>query len=147
MRSNKPSSCRITLGSWDQQKQHAQPLRLEVFVKEQRVPLELEWDEFDELSIHALAFDAEGQAVGTGRLLPDGHIGRMAVMRSRRRSGVGSALLSALMQYAKNRGDRAVVLSAQIQATGFYERHGFVQEGKAFLDAGIPHILMRHVFV
>ncbi len=142
----KPSPSRIVLGSWDEQKTHAQPIRLEVFVKEQRVPLELEWDEFDAHSIHALAFDAHGTPVGTGRLLPDGHIGRMAVLPSHRRSGVGSAILSALMQYSRNRGDHAVMLNAQIQVQEFYERHGFFREGEEFLDAGISHIRMRRIF-
>ena len=142
-----PSPCRIVLGSWDEQKTHAQPIRLEVFVKEQGVPLELEWDEFDALSIHALALDAQGMPVGTGRLLPDGHIGRMAVLPSHRRSGVGSAILSALMQYSRNRGDHAVMLNAQIQVQKFYERHGFLREGEEFLDAGISHIRMRHTFI
>lgn len=146
MQSDIPSSCRITLGPWEEQKALAQSIRLDVFVREQRVPLELEWDECDALSVHALAFDAEGKAVGTGRLLPDGHIGRMAVVRSHRGIGIGSAILLALMQRARNRGDIAVALNAQMQAEKFYERHGFIREGEAFLDAGIPHIRMRHVF-
>jgi predicted GNAT family N-acyltransferase len=139
-------SWRITLGSWEEQKMHAQPLRLDVFVREQQVPLDLEWDEFDAVSVHALAFDSTGQAVGTGRLLPDGHIGRMAVLQSCRGRNAGSAILSALMQHAKARGDREVILNAQVQARAFYERHGFVVEGGKFLDAGIPHLRMRHLF-
>jgi predicted GNAT family N-acyltransferase len=106
----------------------------------------MEWDEFDAVSVHALAFDREGNPVGTGRLLPDGHIGRMAVTPSRRHAGVGSAILSALMRYARDRGEHEVVLNAQIQAKAFYERHGFAGEGEEFLDAGIPHIRMRQVF-
>ncbi|MGV3742987.1 MAG: GNAT family N-acetyltransferase [Burkholderiaceae bacterium] len=147
MQAHKPSACRITLGTWDEQKKHAQPIRLEIFVVEQRVPLELEWDEFDASSVHALAFDSEGKPVGTGRLLPDGHIGRMAVLQSHRRTGIGSAILHALMQHARTRGDAAVVLNAQLQARKFYEQHGFAPEGDEFLDAGIPHIRMRHAFV
>jgi predicted GNAT family N-acyltransferase len=143
----KAARCRVTLGTWKEQKVHARPLRIEVFVKEQNVPVELEWDEYDALSIHALAFDDEGKPVGTGRLLPDGHIGRMAVLRTARGSGAGSAILCALMQHARNRGDRAVMLNAQLQAQAFYMRHDFVREGEEFLDAGIPHVRMRHVFV
>lgn len=143
---DQPSPWHITIGPWEQQRELAQPLRLEVFVHEQQVPLELEWDEFDAVSTHALAFDPDGNPVGTGRLLPDGHIGRMAVKQSQRQAGVGSAILSALMHYAKDRGDQEVALNAQIQARAFYERHGFVAEGEEFLDAGIPHIRMRHVF-
>jgi predicted GNAT family N-acyltransferase len=121
-------------------------LRLKVFVHEQQVPLELEWDESDAVSVHALAFDCAGNPIGTGRLLPDGHIGRMAVIRSQRGGGAGSAILAALMQHAKARGDREVVLNAQVQARAFYERHGFAGEGGEFLDAGIAHIRMRHLF-
>jgi predicted GNAT family N-acyltransferase len=141
-----PGSWHITIGSWEKQNTQARPLRLDVFVREQQVPLELEWDEFDAVSVHALAFDCAGIPVGTGRLLPDGHIGRMAVLQSHRGEGAGSAILCALMQYAKARGDREVVLNAQMQARAFYERHGFVGEGEEFLDAGIPHIRMRHQF-
>lgn len=133
----------VRLGTWDEQKPHAQPLRLEVFVKEQQVPLALEWDEFDAVSIHALAFDNEDKPIGTGRLLPDGHIGRMAVLQSRRGAGVGSAILHALMGYARSRGDTAVTLNAQTAAEAFYRRHGFEREGSEFMDAGIPHIRMR----
>jgi predicted GNAT family N-acyltransferase len=84
--------------------------------------------------------------LGTGRLLPDGHIGRMAVLRQARGAGVGSALLRALMQAARARGDREVMLSAQTHALPFYERFGFVAEGEAYDDAGIPHRVMRLAF-
>ena len=104
---------------------------------------EIELDEFDPLSLHALAVDGQGRVVGTGRLLPDGHIGRMAVLREARGRGVGSALLRSLMQAARARGDREVALSAQTHAIPFYERFGFVAEGGQYDDAGIPHRRMR----
>jgi len=124
----------------------AEPVRRAVFVDEQKVPAEMELDEFDPPSLHALAFDGEGRVLGTGRLLPDGHIGRMAVVRQARGTGVGSALLQALMRAARARGDREVVLSAQTHAVPFYERFGFVAEGEPYDDAGIPHRSMRLVF-
>lgn len=141
---------RITLGDWATQKSEAQAIRYTVFVLEQKVPLEMEWDEMDPQCVHAVAFvpDGEGgeRAVGTGRLLPDGHIGRMAVRKEARGSGVGAALLLALMQHARQRGDSQVELSAQTHAEAFYARYGFVREGEHYEDAGIPHVHMRHVF-
>lgn len=137
---------RITLGDWTMQREPAQAVRYEVFVLEQKVPLEMEWDEMDTLSLHAVAYDSDGKASATGRLLPDGHIGRMAVLRTMRGKQIGSAILQALMTEAKKRGDCAVVLNAQTSAEQFYLRHGFVREGDEFMEAGIPHIQMRYNF-
>jgi predicted GNAT family N-acyltransferase len=137
---------RIELGDWTATRALAEPVRQTVFVDEQKVPADIELDEFDPVSLHALAFDAEGRVLGTGRLLPDGHIGRMAVLRQARGIGVGGALLQALMQAARARGDREVLLSAQTHAIPFYRRFGFVAEGEAYDDAGIPHRMMRLVF-
>lgn len=141
---------RIALGDWATQKPEAQAIRYEVFVLEQKVPLEMEWDEMDAQCLHAVAFmaddDGAEHAVGTGRLLPDGHIGRMAVRKDARGAGVGAALLLALMQQARLRGERQVALSAQSHAEEFYARYGFVREGEQYQDAGIPHVHMRHIF-
>lgn len=139
-------SIRIVLGDWDAARDAARPIRYEVFVLEQGVPLEIEWDDMDPLCVHAVAYD-DGRAVGTGRLLPDGHIGRMAVLGKVRGRGIGGALLDALMAQAKARGDQTVVLNAQTHAAAFYLRHGFVHEGDEFIEAGIPHIRMRRDFV
>jgi len=137
---------RIELGDWTAMRVHAEPVRHAVFVDEQEVPPEIELDQFDPICVHALAFDREGRVLGTGRLLPDGHIGRMAVLRQARGTGVGSALLRALTQAARGRGDREVALSAQTHAIPFYERFGFVAEGEQYDDAGIAHRMMRLVF-
>lgn len=137
---------KVTLGDWTSQAAGARPVRSAVFLEEQQVPVELEWDEFDAVSLHALALDEAGRVIGTGRLLPDGHIGRMAVLKEARGQGAGSGILQALMQAARQRGDSEVVLNAQIRAEGFYARFGFVREGAEFPEAGIPHICMRHVF-
>jgi predicted GNAT family N-acyltransferase len=137
---------RLTLGDWGAQRKDAQAVRYDVFVIEQRVPVELEWDDMDQQCLHAVVYDERGQALGTGRLLPDGHIGRMAVRNNARGEGIGGAILQALMQHAQQRGDRAVLLNAQTHAESFYRRYGFERDGDEFMEAGIPHIQMRHVF-
>ncbi|MFL6715959.1 MAG: GNAT family N-acetyltransferase [Burkholderiaceae bacterium] len=138
-------SLRIVIGAWEQQRQAAAALRQQVFVVEQGVPAELELDEMDAQSLHAVAYQ-DGVPVATGRLLPDGHIGRMAVRQEARRAGTGSLVLCALMDEARRRGDRDVVLHAQLSARDFYARHGFEPEGEVFMDAGIEHIAMRRRF-
>jgi predicted GNAT family N-acyltransferase len=141
-----PDRLRIELGDWAALRERAQPVRFVVFVEEQKVPAEMELDEHDAVSLHALAVDAAGTVLGTGRLLPDGHIGRMAVLRQARGAGVGSALLRALLRAARDRGEREVLLSAQTHAIPFYERFGFVVDGEEYDDAGIPHRWMRLSF-
>ncbi len=136
-------SLRIVIGDWDSVREHAQALRIEVFVVEQGVPVELEWDEADEVSSHAVAYDDDGQPIATGRLLPDGHIGRMAVRKSARGQGIGGEVLHALLAEAKRLDYSELVLHAQTHAVTFYLRHGFVAEGEEFMEAGIPHFLMR----
>uniref|UniRef100_UPI003340F80A GNAT family N-acetyltransferase n=1 Tax=Castellaniella defragrans TaxID=75697 RepID=UPI003340F80A len=137
------AAARVVVGAWEDLGPEAALVRTEVFVHEQYVPPEIELDDIETQCIHAVAYGADGRAVGTGRLLPDGHIGRMAVRAPWRGQGVGSLLLTALMAEARRRGDAQVVLAAQLQARPFYARHGFVAEGGTFMDAGIPHVLMR----
>ena len=132
----------ISILAWDKALPLARPVREEVFVAEQKVPLELEWDEWDERSDHAVARDAGGQAIGTARLLPDGRIGRMAVLREWRRRGVGAALMEALLQKAREQSLSRVTLHAQTHAAGFYRRFGFSERGGEFWEAGIPHVEM-----
>jgi predicted GNAT family N-acyltransferase len=136
---------RIELMSWDKARADARPIRLTVFVEEQRVPVEIEWDDQDEKSLHALAYSAEGKAVATGRLLPDGHIGRMAVLKDWRGKGVGGAILERLVAAARERGDKEIELFAQTHAREFYRRYGFVEGGEIFEEAGIPHQAMRRM--
>ncbi|RJF96331.1 GNAT family N-acetyltransferase [Noviherbaspirillum saxi] len=137
---------RLSLGDWALQQAGAKPVRHRVFVIEQKVPLDMEWDEMDAQCLHAVVHGDDGEPIATGRLLPDGHIGRMAVVKSMRGDGIGGLVLQALMEEARKRGDRSVVLSAQTQAEPFYQRHGFTREGEEFMEAGIPHVQMRHVF-
>ncbi|KPK17457.1 MAG: hypothetical protein AMJ67_13375 [Betaproteobacteria bacterium SG8_41] len=121
-------------------------IRLRVFVEEQHVPLELEWDGEDERCEHALACAPDQTPVGTGRLLPDGRIGRLAVLPDWRGRGAGSALLEYLMELAREKGFNVVRLHAQTRATAFYARHGFKAHGDEFMDAGIPHVEMSLAF-
>lgn len=136
----------IRFGDWSVLGADAKTIRFEVFVKEQKVPAALEMDHMDAVCLHAIAYDGAGAPIGTGRLLPDGHIGRMAVRKGARGSGVGGALLRTLMAQAKARGDGQVVLSSQTHAAPFYQRHGFTMEGDEFFEAGIAHINMRYSF-
>ena len=136
----------LTLDNWATQKEAARAIRYQVFVVEQNVPIELEWDDMDDVCLHANASNTQGEVLGTGRLLPDGHIGRMAVAANARGLGVGGQILQALMQAAQQRGDKRVVLNAQIQAQNFYAKYGFTQFGETFMDADIPHIAMELFF-
>lgn len=132
----------IEHGPWTELAQAARQVRDEVFVAEQRVPRELEQDEHDAVSRHVIARDADGGAIGTGRLLignKPGHIGRMAVLADWRGKGVGRALLEGLLEEAVHQNMRHLVLHAQTQAAGFYRCFGFVEEGPEFMEAGIPH--------
>ena len=117
-------------------------IRRVVFIIEQNVPQEEEWDGKDNDSWHWLASDREDVPIGTARLLPDGQIGRMAVLENHRGTGVGAALLEAAVEKARHLGMRNVFLNAQSHALGFYEKLGFVSEGDEFDEAGIPQFRM-----
>ncbi len=138
----RPALPGIVLGPWSALAEQASAIRFKVFVDEQRVPRDMELDEFDALSCHALAWIGE-RAVGTGRLLPDGHIGRMAVLEPWRGCGVGAALLEALIGEARRLGMPILALNAQTHALGFYARFGFVPKGPQFDEAGLPHQAME----
>jgi len=134
---------RVRLADWRDASTALSRIRTTVFVGEQKVPPEIEIDGRDPECVHALAESASGEAIGTGRLMPDGRIGRMAVLAPWRSRGVGAALLEALMAEARRRGFREVYLHAQSRAKDFYLRHGYAVEGEEYLEAGIPHIGMR----
>lgn len=118
-------------------------VREPVFVQEQQVPLELEWDELDPQSHHVLAVDDEGHPVGTGRLTPEPRIGRMAVLPEWRGRGVGAAILARLLTQARSLGYASVEIHAQVDAMPFYQRFGFQAWGEEFDEAGIRHRHMR----
>jgi predicted GNAT family N-acyltransferase len=132
----------VRILAWPDAEADAMRVRDAVFVLEQGVPPEIERDDWDRCSDHALALDREGRAVGTGRLLPDGHIGRMAVLPEWRRHGIGGRILASLIARARERGMQRVVLNAQTHAVPFYARHGFAAFGHEFMEAGIPHVAM-----
>jgi tRNA(adenine34) deaminase len=119
-------------------------IRFDVFVHEQKIPAELEIDAFDPVSDHAIArIKKDGMPIATGRLVPDGHIGRMAVLKAYRGTGAGLAVLHFLIEKAKQKGFEEVKLSAQTYAIQFYERAGFAAYGDEYDDCGIPHRMMR----
>lgn len=116
-----------------------------VFVQEQGVPVEIERDALDPLSRHVIARDAQGRAIGTGRLTPDRRIGRMAVVPEWRNRRVGEALLKALLVEARTLGWNEITLHAQVAALTFYARQGFLPYGDRFVEAGLEHQSMRFV--
>ncbi len=136
----------LHLGSWHDLQKLACPLRTEVFVHEQKVPAELEWDEADHTALHCVAVNRMGMVLATGRLLEHApgvaRIGRMAVKKQMRGTDLGRRVLHALMDAARERGDRQVLLHAQCSAEGFYRRSGFAPHGAVFEEAGIAHIEM-----
>ncbi|MEM6732087.1 MAG: GNAT family N-acetyltransferase [Myxococcota bacterium] len=135
----------VDIVAWNDARPLLRAVRETVFVHEQRVPVAEEWDVFDEKSTHVLATDRNGSPIGTGRLLPDGHVGRMAVLAHWRGRGVGAALLERLLMEAKHHGHAKLLLNAQTHAVRFYERFGFEAVGDEFMEAGIPHRAMERV--
>jgi len=129
--------------SWDQDAALLKTVREEVFIKEQQVPIELEWDDEDKSCLHLLAIDHAEQPIGCARLLDSGQIGRMAVLPSWRGNGVGSALLAELIQTAQAERYPPLFLHAQVHVVAFYQKHGFQCIGEQFMEAGIPHITMQ----
>jgi predicted GNAT family N-acyltransferase len=137
----------VRVGGWDTLGGDAQRVRTEVFVREQRIPAQLEWDEADSRALHAVAYNRLGQPLATGRLLAQapgvGRIGRMAVDRRLRGTGFGRRALDALERAAAQRGEREILLHAQCSAEGFYARSGYRVRGTPFDEAGIAHIEMH----
>jgi len=136
------TSVAVEIADWERDQATLRSIREAVFVMEQNVPPDLEWDGLDAECTHVIAYASDRTAVATGRLLQDGHIGRIAVLKPWRRQGIGSRVLGALIDCAHARGVTSCGLNAQTHALPFYERHGFVVEGDEFDDAGIAH---RHM--
>ena len=126
-------------GTWSSLQSALAAVRCAVFIDEQGVPESLELDDHDAGSHHVLVVDRAGNSIGAGRIKPDGQIGRMAVLPSHRRSGIGSAILAALCEHAGQSGCAEVYLHAQVEAIPFYKKHGFTIVGDTFYEANIPH--------
>jgi YbgC/YbaW family acyl-CoA thioester hydrolase len=139
----------IATGPWSTLREGASDVRRAVFIDEQRIPEALEWDEHDEAALHAVVRNRLGQVIATGRLVAEGagvgRIGRLAVHRALRGEGHGAAVLHALEEAARARGDRALTMHAQCSAQAFYARLGYEPDGERFEEAGIAHIEMRRV--
>ncbi len=139
----------VRVGTWEELGADAHPIRTSVFVKEQRIPVDREWDEADPGCVHAVAYNRFGVPLATGRMLEHvpgvAKIGRMAVSQTMRGSGVGRAVLDALMTAARERGYREAVLHAQTSAAPFYVRAGFSTRGPMFDEVGISHVEMTRV--
>lgn len=132
----------VSLVSWHDGEPLLRAVREAVFIREQGIPPELEWDEFDATCRHALALSMNGEAIGCGRIFTNGHIGRIAVMPSWREQKVGTAIMEALLDEARARGYKQADVDAQVYAVPFYEGFGFIKRGEPFMDAGLPHIKM-----
>lgn len=138
----------IHLMSWCDGEPLLRAVREAVFMREQGVPAELEWDGLDETSRHVLALNAQGGAIGCGRITPPAdtsaaHIGRMALLPEWRGKGVGSAIMEHLLEYARSQHYSLIELNAQVQVAPFYRSFGFAEVGETFMDAGMPHIKMQ----
>ena len=137
----------IEIGDWPLMQHAAQVVRTVVFVQEQGIAPEDEWDTDDATALHAVLLDMNGQALGNARLFQPtsnvAKVGRMAVLQESRGLGYGARLLKALLLEARRRGNKEVRLSAQRSAEGFYAAHGFVVTGEPFDEVGIPHVEMR----
>lgn len=132
----------VVEADWRADHQALSAIRREIFIEEQGVPESMEWDEDDATAIHFLVQQGT-ETLGVARLLHSGQIGRLAVAKSYRRQGIGSALLNAAISRAKERGLTEVFLHAQLSALPLYQPFGFAPEGEVFDEAGIPHQFMR----
>lgn len=133
----------VSLVSWHDGEPLLKSVREAVFICEQSISEELEWDGLDEGCRHALALSHQGGAIGCGRMMVDGHIGRIAVLAPWRKKKVGTAVMEALLDFARAHDYPQVDVDAQTHAVPFYRGLGFVEQGDVFLDAGLPHIKMR----
>jgi predicted GNAT family N-acyltransferase len=133
----------VRAANWHNDKAALQQIRKIVFIEEQKVPIELEWDDRDEDAYHWLALDEKNNPIGSCRLFKDGHLTRMAVLGPHRSNGVGEALLKAVLNQAKANNLFEISLSSQVHALSFYEKAGFVAYGPEYMDANIPHRSMR----
>jgi predicted GNAT family N-acyltransferase len=134
---------KIIQTTWNAHNKELSEIRRKVFINEQHVPEELEWDKDDETSIHFLALDQNNNPLACARIKPDGHIGRMAVLKEFRNKGIGSTILIAIVDMAKRNNIKKLYLHAQTSAITFYSKYEFTICSAEFMDAGIPHKTME----
>jgi len=132
---------KIVSGSWKDLATPAKMIREAVFIQEQHIAAEDEWDVEDAVAVHFIVFQQD-QAIATARLLSNNSIGRVAVLTTARGLGVGQRLMQAVIDYARAEQRKLVKLSSQVHAIGFYQALGFEVQGEEYLDCGIPHIDM-----
>ena len=132
----------IAIAEWATDEEALLKVRRQVFINEQGVPEELEFDNLDSRCLHVKSIKSEAGIIGTARLLPSAYIGRMCVLKDFRNLGVGGLMLSFLIDYARNHNYGPLRLNAQVNALPFYERYGFKANSEIFMEAGIKH---RHM--
>lgn len=133
----------VSLVNWHDGEPLLRSVREAVFIREQGISPDLEWDGLDENCRHALVLSHQGEAIGCGRMFADGHIGRIAVLPNWRNRKVGTAIIESLLDYARAHDYPQVDVDAQLHAVPFYHGFDFAEEGCIFMDAGLPHIRMR----
>lgn len=136
---------KIIFGQWTDLETHAKLIRSQVFIQEQNIPEEDEWDEQDAISLHFVIYDVSTDSknpIATARLLPNNSIGRVAVLKEYRGQGVGRLIMQKVIEQAKFEKRAWLKLSSQVHAIQFYESLGFNMQGTEYLDCGIPHIDM-----
>lgn len=137
-------SIKVFFVTWVSARSELMDIRRRVFIEEQSVPEDMEWDGLDDTVEHVLARNNQGEAIACARLLPGGRIGRMAVLPEWRKRGVGQDMLRAILEHLRAQGLPEAVLSAQTHAIPFYEKSGFTVCSNVYDDAGIPHRDMQH---
>ena len=131
----------VVVGDWHSLQQHAKHIRELVFILEQDIAPEDEWDDQDPISIHFVVYDTD-QPIATARLLSNDHVGRVAVLKDYRSKGIGKLVMQEIIALAKQQQRKELILSSQVYATQFYSGLGFAVQGESYLDCGIPHVDM-----
>ena len=139
------SQFKIRTGRWDELQNDAKLIREQVFIQEQQIAVEDEWDVEDAVSLHFVVYDQD-QPIATARLLQNNSVGRVAVLKSHRGVGIGKLLMQQIIQQAKHQQREFLKLSSQVHAIAFYQSLGFNVQGNEYLDCGIPHVDMRLLF-
>ena len=145
MESNSKPVYLLREATWKADRNELMDVRTSVFIEEQMVPVKDEIDEFDPVSHHVLITDERDKPVGSGRLNPEGQIGRMAVLKEHRGNGIGDMMMRHFMKKALNDGRKIIEMSAQTHAIPFYSKYGFTTVGRVYDEVGIPHQKMVYI--